>query len=141
MLTQRSAERDCVLDKIGYLWEALEDLQRGGNYGLKKPMDNLRDWVSQLGFTGYQGMAGRAGVAHADDKHHSKQYEKGGIPRETNHVTHEGDASYDKEWQKMQDKRNWEFPNSGLDGVDWLFNDTSWISASALNYVLLRSPS
>ncbi|KAL2834390.1 hypothetical protein BDW59DRAFT_156322 [Aspergillus cavernicola] len=127
LLTQKPVERDCVLDKIGFLWGALGDLQGGGNCGLKKPMENLADWMAKLGLSfGAGGLVGggRGGGEFVLPGGDGMSGQQGNRIHETDLI---GNSVMD-----------WTFPNSGLEGVDWLLNDMSWIAAGAGNDASLQ---
>lgn len=49
ILTQKSLERVQFTECMGFFWSALIDLQRGSNFGLQKPIDILKDMMSQFG--------------------------------------------------------------------------------------------
>ncbi|KAF9885379.1 hypothetical protein FE257_012997 [Aspergillus nanangensis] len=138
MLAQAPIARDQRRDEIAFLWRALGDMQRGGNYGLKKPIEGLSALMTKIGMITLeqQGWDERPGNENASD---SIEVGENHFPVATEPFSVGNEVEvYDTQGSRFEGHdlfgggMNGAFPNSGLDGVDWLLNDISWASAMGL---------
>ncbi|KAL2832653.1 fungal-specific transcription factor domain-containing protein [Aspergillus pseudoustus] len=138
LLAQDPSARDQVLDKISFLWCTLGDLQGGGNYGLKKPIESLSVLMAKLGMSTFEQQGGDpvGENGNASDSIHIGG-NHGLVPTEQFSFGNEGGV-YENQWSKFQEhdlfsgSMDCAFPNSGLDGVNWLLNDISWVWSTGL---------